>query len=170
MPFGRNGVAHFAFLMVLASSVGSGTAAAQPAPPTIVGPPVGAILRDAGTRMLVDPNSVRVVRFAAERWSDSTLGCSSVNFAQEPGVTPGFQVVVQVGRFLLDYRTDERRNRILLCSVLTMDAPRRASEFPDAAEPASTTVLDLNTGALVSQPDASDLENDVMPSDGDGTD
>ena len=170
---GRNRVAHVAFLIVVACGIGSGTAAAQPAPPpppTIVGPPVGAILRDAGARMLVDPNSVRVLQFDAERWADSTLGCGNVSFAREPGVTPGFQVLVQAGRFMLDYHTDDRRNRIVLCSVITMDPPPRASDSPNAAEPPTTTVAELETAPLVSQPGAPELDQDLMPSDGDGTD
>jgi hypothetical protein len=69
--------------------------------------------------MQVDQSNVRVYYFRAERWPDSMLGCESVSFRREPGETPGFQVVLAVGRHVLDYRTDDRRNRAILCSTMT---------------------------------------------------
>jgi hypothetical protein len=73
--------------------------------------------------MGVDPARVRIYHVEAVTWADSSLGCPNFNGTPEQVATPGFDVAIEAGGNLLDYHTDDLRNRVLLCNVLSPPIP-----------------------------------------------
>jgi hypothetical protein len=67
-----------------------------------------------------DPARVRVTHYEFVTWGDSSLGCPRAFAPAEHVKTPGFSVTIIAGGHVLDYRTDDVGNRVLLCGVQSL--------------------------------------------------
>lgn len=69
--------------------------------------------RDLAARLGIDISAVNVVNVVAQEWRDSSLGCPAPGMAYLTVITPGYQVVLEVGGESYTYHTDMNQNYVL---------------------------------------------------------
>ncbi|NTV63806.1 MAG: hypothetical protein HGA65_09755 [Oscillochloris sp.] len=74
------------------------------------------IIADAAERSGVEAANIVVQKGQAIEWSDSSLGCPQPDMAYMQVITPGYQVLLQVGASTYDYHANTR-GYFLLCPV-----------------------------------------------------
>jgi hypothetical protein len=68
--------------------------------------PVAAALRDAATRLNVDPEQVQVNRLERHEWLDGSVGCPQPGMYYVQVMTPGYLVLIVGAGKQLEYHTD----------------------------------------------------------------
>ena len=88
---------------------------------------VDAAVRDAASRLNVDPKAVEVMRAQAVTWSDGSLGCPEDGMMYAQALVPGYRVTLRAAGQMLDYHAGAN-GHVALCP------PERAVE-PVLADP-----------------------------------
>lgn len=76
---------------------------------------VEAAVGDALSRTGAQPSEVRVERAERREWPDASLGCPQPGMLYAQVITAGYLVEVSAGGKRLEYHTDERGTRAVLC-------------------------------------------------------
>lgn len=82
---------------------------------------VDAAVRDAASRLTVDPKVIEVVSTSAVTWSDGSLGCPADGMMYTQALVPGYRVMLRAAGQLLDYHA-AGNGHVALCP------PERAAE------------------------------------------
>ena len=82
---------------------------------------VDAAVRDAASRLTVDPKVIEVVSAGAVTWSDGSLGCPADGMTYTQALVPGYRVMLRAAGQLLDYHAGAN-GHVALCP------PERAVE------------------------------------------
>jgi hypothetical protein len=77
-------------------------------------PLVEAVVADLAGRLGLDKGQITVVQVSEKQWSDSSIGCPQPGQAYLTVITPGYQIILQVGDKQYDYHTGSQ-SRFILC-------------------------------------------------------
>ena len=99
----------------------SDSTSSTPAGPADIRSIVDAAVRDASSRLNLDPESIEVVSALPVTWSDGSLGCPADGMQYTQALVPGFRVTLRAAGQMLDYHAGAN-GHVALCP------PERAIE------------------------------------------